>query len=91
MAAVSVRRGSTTTSVRAGSFAISFSVTRACGMEWDCQGFLPRKRATSQCAKSARIMAVPNMRWATQNSPVFSWASALERKVEPSARRVAVA
>ena len=89
--AVSVRRGSTTMSVLAGSFAMAFSVTRAWGKEWECHGFLPRKNATSQCSKSARIIAVPNIRWATQNSPVFSWASALDRKLEPRARRVALA
>lgn len=76
--AVSVRRGSTTMSVRAGSLAISLSVTRARGIECECQGFLPRKSATSQCSKSARVEA-PIMRSETQSSPVFSCASALER------------
>jgi hypothetical protein len=76
--AVSVRRGSTTIRVRAGSWLISFSVTRARGIECENHGFLPRKNATSQCSKSARV-AVPSMRSLTQNSPVFSWASALDR------------
>ena len=35
--------------------AISFSVTRARGMLCESQGFLPRKSATSQCSKSARV------------------------------------
>ena len=65
-------------SVRAGSAAMAFSVTRARGIECECQGFLPRNSATSQCSKSARV-AVPMTRSETQNSPVFSWASALER------------
>ena len=77
--AVSVRRGSTTMSVRAGSLAMALRRTRARGMEWEFHGFLPRNSATSQCSKSARIIAEPNMRWATQNSPVFSCARALER------------
>ncbi len=77
--AVSERRGSTTMRVRAGSLAIVFKKTRACGIEWEFHGFFPRKSATSQCSKSARIIAVPNIRCATQNSPVFSCASALDR------------
>ena len=76
--AVSVRRGSTTMSVRAGSREISRRVRRARGIEWECHGFLPRKSATSQRSKSARV-APPMVRCATQNSPVFSCASALER------------
>ena len=67
-----------TISVRAGSAAISLSVTRARGIEWENHGFLPRNRATSQCSKSARVV-LPIIRQPTQNSPVFSWASALER------------
>jgi hypothetical protein len=31
---------------------------------------------------------VPKSMWSTQNSPVFSCARALERNIEPSARRV---
>ena len=73
---------------RSGSRAISFSVVRARGMPWLCQGFLPTNTATSQCSKSARTMA-PSIRSLTQNSPVFSWARALERNRAPSARRVA--
>ena len=42
--AVSVRRGSTTIRVRVGSAAICFRVTRAWGMEWECQGFLPQEQ-----------------------------------------------
>jgi hypothetical protein len=76
--AVSVRRGSITMSVRAGSRDSSCSVTRARGIECECHGFLPRNSATSQCSKSARVVE-PIMRCPTQNSPVFSWASALER------------
>ena len=53
--ALSLRRGSTTMRQRAGSLAISFSVTRACGKLWDIQGFLPRKNATSQCSKSLLV------------------------------------
>ncbi len=89
--AVSVRRGSITINVRAGSFDSSFNVTRARGMECECHGFFPMKSATSQCSKSARVAATPIMRAPTQNSPVFSCANALERHREPSARRVAVA
>ncbi len=88
--AVSVRRGSTTMSVRPSSAAICFSVTRAWGMECECQGFFPRNIATSQCSKSDRMAGTPNIRSVTQNSPVFSWASALERQRDPSARRVPV-
>ena len=52
--AVSVRRGSMTISARSGSRAISLSVVRACGMPWDCHGFLPMKSATSACSMSPR-------------------------------------
>ena len=77
--AVSVRRGSMTISARAGSRAISFSVVRARGKPCDCHGFLPTKTPTSACSKSPRTW-VPSIWPLTQNSPVFSWASALERK-----------
>ena len=87
--AVSVRRGSMTTSDRPGSRAISFSVVRAWGMLWLCQGFLPTNTATSACSKSARTI-VPSMWWLTQNSPVFSWARALERNRPPTARNSAL-
>jgi hypothetical protein len=36
------------------------------------------------------MAGTPNIRSVTQNSPVFSWASALERQREPRARRVPV-
>ena len=78
-----------TTSDRAGSRAISFSVVRAWGMLWLCQGFLPTKTATSACSKSARTMA-PSIWELTQNSPVFSWARALERNRPPTARNRAL-
>ena len=87
--AVSVRRGSMTIIDRSGSLAIAFSVVRACGMPWLIHGFLPTNSATSQCSKSPRT-GVPSMRPLTQNSPVFSWASALERKRAPNAWSVAV-
>ena len=67
-----------TTSARSGSRAISFSVVRAWGKPCDCHGFLPTNSATSQCSKSPRIEP-PNIFPFTQNSPVFSWASALLR------------
>ncbi len=90
MSAVSLRRGSMTTMERFGSRAISFSVVRACGKPCDCHGFLPTNRATSQCSKSPR-MEVPNIFPFTQNSPVFSCASALLRNWPPNARCTAVA
>ena len=65
------------------------SVSRAWGKLCDCHGFLPTKRATSQCSKSPRT-GVPNMSPLTQTSPVFSWAMALERYFAPNARKVAV-
>ena len=76
--------------VRFGSFAMAFSVTRAWGIECDCQGFFPRNTATSQCSKSLRVI-VPSMFPATRNSPVFSWASALDRYRDPRALRMAEA
>ena len=42
------------------------------------QGFLPMKSATSACSTSPRTMA-PSILALTQNSPVFSWASAFDR------------
>ena len=74
-----------TISDRPGSRAISFSVVRARGMPWLCHGFLPTKTATSACSKSARTIA-PSIWSLTQNSPVFSWARALERNRPPTAR-----
>ena len=76
--AVSVRRGSTTIIDLAGSRAISFSVVRARGKLWLCHGFLPMNTTTSPCSISPRTL-VPNIWALTQNSPVFSWARALER------------
>jgi hypothetical protein len=73
--------------LRAGSLAISRSVTRACGIEWECHGFFPMKTATSQCSKSPRTMP-PNILPFTQNSPVFSWARAFERYTVPRAASV---
>ncbi len=73
-----MRRGSITIIARSGSRAISLSVVRARGMECDCHGFLPTNSARSQCSKSPRTI-VPNIFPLTQNSPVFSWASAFER------------
>ena len=52
-------------------------LVRARAIEWLCHGFLPMNRATSACSKSARTI-VPSIRPLTQNSPVFSCASALE-------------
>ena len=54
--AVSLRRGSMTISARSGSLAISLSVVRACGMPWDCHGFLPMNSATSACSTSPRTI-----------------------------------
>ena len=76
--AVSVRRGSMTIIARSGSLAISLSTVRARGKPWDCHGFLPTKTATSACSKSPRMWP-PNILPFTQNSPVFSWASAFDR------------
>ena len=84
--AVSVRRTSTTTIERFGSLAISFNVVRACGKPCVCHGFLPIKKATSVFAMSPRT-PVPNIFPLTQNSPVFSCASALERCLLPIAAR----
>ena len=75
--AVSVRRGSSTIMERAGSLAISRSVTRARSKPWECHGFLPTKTATSACSKSGSGRP-PNIWRSTQNSPVFSWARALD-------------
>ena len=85
--AVSVRRGSRTIIERAGSRAISLRVVRARAMPWLCHGFLPTKSATSASSKSPRTW-VPSILPLTQNSPVFSWASAFERNREPMAARV---
>lgn len=85
--AVSVRRGSSTIIDRAGSRASSFSVVRARARPWLCHGFLPTKTATSASSKSPRT-CVPSIFPFTQNSPVFSWASAFDRKREPIAARV---
>ena len=88
--AVSVRRGSTTIMARAGSRAISFSVVRARGKLWLCQGFLPMKTTTSPCSISPRTL-VPNIWALTQNSPVFSWARAFDRCLPaPNAAREAL-
>ena len=78
IAAVSLRRGSMTISVRAGSFWISRRITRVRAKPCDCQGFLPTKTATSQCSKSP-WMPEPVILPCTQASPVFSCASALDR------------
>ena len=77
--AVSVRRGSTTMRQRAGSFAISRRVTRARGMLCECHGFLPRKNADLAVLEVGARVAAEHLALATQNSPVFSCASALER------------
>ena len=74
----SVRLGSTTIRVRCGSREISLSVARARGNPWDCHGFFPKKTPTSACSKSPRVNP-PSSLALTQNSPVFSWASALDR------------
>ncbi len=86
--AVSVRRGSSTTMDRSGSRAIAFNVVRACGKLCDCHGFLPTKTATSACSMSPRTKP-PRILPLTQNSPVFSCASAFERYRLPRTARVA--
>ena len=83
--AVSVTLGSITIMARAGSRAISRSVGLALGMPCDCQGFLPTNSASSQCSKSP-VAKFPIIRSDTQNCPVFSWASALDRYFPPRAR-----
>ena len=50
---------------------------RALWKPCDCHGFLPTKTATSACSKSGEGRP-PVRRPSTQNSPVFSCASALE-------------
>ncbi len=77
MSAVSERRGSITTIVRAGSAAISLSTGRARGKLCDCHGFLPTKTTTSACSKSPLVWP-PYIRPSTHISPVFSCARALE-------------
>ena len=78
--AVFVRRGSITISARPGSFAISFRTTRARGKPCDFHGFLPTKIATSACSKSGVVWQRerPKSCPSTQNSPVFSCASAFD-------------
>ena len=79
--------GRSTISARPGSLAISLSVARARGKPCDCHGFLPTNTATSACSKSP-LDAARRSSWpSTQNSPVFSWASALERYIDAERRR----
>ena len=76
--AVSVTTGSMTTIERAGSLAMSLSTVRARGKLCDIHGFLPTNTDTSACSNSPRVC--PPYSWtSTQFSPVFSWASALDR------------
>ena len=84
ISAVSLRRGSMTIRLRFGSFSISRSTTRVRAKPCDCHGFLPMNTATSQCSKSPCVPA-PIILPSTQNSPVFSCASAFERYRLPSA------
>lgn len=51
--AVSVRRGSTTTLSRFGSFFRARSVSRALGMPWAWNGLVPMNKTTSACSMSS--------------------------------------
>ncbi len=57
-------------------------------MPWEIHGFLPMKKATSQCSKSPRS-GTPNILPITSISPVFSCEMALALNREPSAASVA--
>ena len=80
-----------TISVRSGSLATALRTVRARGNPWDCQGFLPTKTSTSASSHSPVVWHAgrPKSWPSTQNSPVFSWARALDWYLEPKAARVA--
>ncbi|SKU17385.1 Uncharacterised protein [Mycobacteroides abscessus subsp. abscessus] len=71
---------------RCGSLAISLSTTRARGKLCDIHGFFPTKTDTSAYSNSPRVCP-PYRFLSIQASPVFSWASALERYLDPMALR----
>ena len=90
--AVSVRRGSTTISVALGSSAIALSVGAGAREAVRLPRVLADEDARPRRARSRRVVwqrERPKSWPSTQNSPVFSCASALECSAMPSAARVA--